>query len=64
MPKTDAYEAQLFVAHDKGALQSIARKSELSKFKAAASAAAAQSGPKTSLLPQNSLPPRASKTDA
>jgi predicted DNA binding CopG/RHH family protein len=111
VPKTDAYEARLIEAYDKGSLKSVATKSELSKFKAAARATAIkdrrvnirlssgdlqdiqvkaleeglpyqtliasvlhkyvtgrlaerESGPKTSLLPQNSLPQRASKTDA
>jgi predicted DNA binding CopG/RHH family protein len=36
MPKTDAYESGLLTAFNKGALKSIASKSELSRFKAAA----------------------------
>lgn len=40
MPKTDAYETELLAAYDKGALKSVATKSELSKFKAAARATA------------------------
>ena len=40
MPKTDAYEAQLLAAFDKGALKSVATKAELAKFKAAARATA------------------------
>ena len=40
MPKTDAYEAELLSAFDKGALKSVATKAELSKFKAAARATA------------------------
>lgn len=40
MPKTDAYEAQLSEAYDKGSFKSVATKSELSKFKAAARATA------------------------
>jgi predicted DNA binding CopG/RHH family protein len=40
MPKTDAYESELLVAYDKGALQSIGSKSELARFKAAARATA------------------------
>ncbi len=40
MPKTDSYEIELLVAFDKGSLKSVATKSELSKFKAAARATA------------------------
>lgn len=40
MPKTDAYEAELLGAYDKGLLKSVATKSELLKFKAAARATA------------------------
>ena len=40
MPKTDAYEADLPGAFDKGALKSVATKAELSRFKAAARATA------------------------
>ena len=40
MPKTDAYEADLLGAFDKGALKSVATKAELSRFKAAARATA------------------------
>jgi predicted DNA binding CopG/RHH family protein len=40
MPKTDPYEAELLAAYDKGSLKSVATKSELSKFKAAARATA------------------------
>ena len=40
MPKTDAYEAELLKAFEKGALKSVATKSELSKLKAAARATA------------------------
>jgi predicted DNA binding CopG/RHH family protein len=40
MPKTDAYEADLLAAFDKGALKSVATKAELSRFKAAARATA------------------------
>ena len=40
MPKTDPYETELLAAYDKGALKSVATKSELSKFKAAARATA------------------------
>jgi predicted DNA binding CopG/RHH family protein len=40
MPRTDAYETELLAAYDKGAFQSVASKSELSKFKAAARATA------------------------
>ena len=40
MPKTDAFETGLLAAFDKGALKSIASKSELSRFKAAARATA------------------------
>lgn len=36
MPKTDAHEAGLLSAFDKGALKSVATKAELSEFKAAA----------------------------
>ena len=36
MPKTDSYETELLVAYDKGSLKSVATKSELAKFKAAA----------------------------
>ena len=40
MPKTDSFETELLGAYDKGVLQSIATKSELAKFKAAARATA------------------------
>ena len=40
MPKTDPYEAELLVAYDGGELKSVATKSELSKFRAAARATA------------------------
>ena len=40
MPKIDPYETELLAAYDKGALKSVATKSELSKFKAAARATA------------------------
>jgi len=40
MPKTDAYEAELLAAFDKGALKSVATKAELANFKAAARATA------------------------
>jgi predicted DNA binding CopG/RHH family protein len=40
MPKTDAYETELLTAYDKGALKSVATKSELSRFKSAARATA------------------------
>ena len=40
MPKTDAYEAELVSAFEKGALKSVATKAELSKFRAAARATA------------------------
>jgi predicted DNA binding CopG/RHH family protein len=40
MPKTDAYEAEVLAAFDKGALKSVATKAELAKFKAAARATA------------------------
>jgi predicted DNA binding CopG/RHH family protein len=40
MPKTDAFETELLGAYDKGVLKSIATKSELAKFKAAARATA------------------------
>ena len=40
MPKTDAYEADLLAAFDKGTLKSVATKAELSRFKAAARATA------------------------
>lgn len=40
MATTDAYEAELLAAYDKGALKSIASKSELARFKAAARATA------------------------
>ena len=40
MPNTDAYEADLLAAFDKGALKSVATKAELSRFKAAARATA------------------------
>lgn len=40
MPKTDADEFELLAAYDKGALKSVATKSELTKFKAAARATA------------------------
>ena len=38
MPKTDAYEAELLAAFDKGALKSVASQTELAKFEAAARA--------------------------
>jgi predicted DNA binding CopG/RHH family protein len=40
MPKTDPYETEMLAAYDKGSLKSVATKSELSKFKAAARATA------------------------
>jgi len=40
MPKTDPYEAELLSAYDGGLLKSVATKSELSKFRAAARATA------------------------
>ena len=40
MHKTDRYESELLAAYDKGSLKSVATKSELSKFKAAARATA------------------------
>lgn len=40
MPKTDSYEIELLAAYDKGSLKSVATKTELSKFKAAARATA------------------------
>jgi predicted DNA binding CopG/RHH family protein len=41
MPKkTDAYEAELLAAYDKGALKSVATKAELARIKAAARATA------------------------
>jgi predicted DNA binding CopG/RHH family protein len=40
MPKTDSYEAELLAAYDSGSLKSVATKTELSKFKAAARATA------------------------
>jgi predicted DNA binding CopG/RHH family protein len=40
MPKTDPYDTELLTAFDKGALKSVATKSDLSKFKAAARATA------------------------
>ena len=40
MPKTDAYEAEVLSAFEKGSLRSVATKAELSKFKAAARATA------------------------
>ncbi len=40
MPKTDADEAELLDAFDKGALKSVASKPELAKFRAAARATA------------------------
>ena len=40
MPKTDPYEVELLEAYDKGSLKSVATKSELAKFKAAARATA------------------------
>ena len=42
MPKTDPYEAELLGAYDGGLLKSVATKSELSKFRAAARATAAK----------------------
>lgn len=40
MPKTDPYEAELLGAYEGGLLKSVATKSELSKFRAAARATA------------------------
>ena len=40
MPKTDSYETELLAAYDKGALKSVATKSDLTRFKAAARATA------------------------
>ncbi len=40
MPKTDLYESELVAAFDKGLLNSVATKSELARFKAAARATA------------------------
>jgi predicted DNA binding CopG/RHH family protein len=40
MPKTDPYEAELLGAYERGSLISVATKSELSKFRAAARATA------------------------
>jgi predicted DNA binding CopG/RHH family protein len=40
MPKTDPYETELLGAYDGGLLKSVATKSELSKFRAAARATA------------------------
>jgi predicted DNA binding CopG/RHH family protein len=40
MPKTDAYEAEILAAYEKGLLKSVATKEELAKFKAAARATA------------------------
>jgi predicted DNA binding CopG/RHH family protein len=42
MPKTDAYELEILNAYEKGKLKSVATKSELAKFKAAARATAAK----------------------
>lgn len=53
MPKTDPFEAELLAAYDKGLLKSVATKSELSKFEAAARATAIKA-----------LPRRAGKADA
>ncbi len=36
MPKTDPYESELLTAFEKGTLKSVATKSELARFKAAA----------------------------
>lgn len=40
MPEIDPYETELLAAYDKGLLTSVATKSELAKFKAAARATA------------------------
>ena len=40
MPKNDPYDIKLIEAYDKGQLKSVARKSELSKFKSTARATA------------------------
>lgn len=40
MPKTDPYETELLTAFEKGTLKSVATKSELARFKAAARATA------------------------
>jgi len=40
MPKFDAYELEILKAYEKGHLKSVATKSELTKFKAAARATA------------------------
>ena len=40
MPKIDAYEHEILTAYEKGQLKSVATKTELAKFKAAARATA------------------------
>lgn len=40
MPKADQYDAELLAAYEKGALRSIATKTELSRFRAVARATA------------------------
>lgn len=40
MPRIDRYESELIAAYNKGSLKSVATKSELSKFRAAARATA------------------------
>lgn len=40
MPRTDAYEAELLSAFERGALKSVATRAELAKFKSAARATA------------------------
>ena len=40
MPRTDAYEAEILAAYEAGKLRSIASKSELARFRAAARATA------------------------
>jgi len=47
MPKIDAYELEVVTAFEKGQLGSVASKSELAKFKAAARATVQSSGPAT-----------------
>ena len=64
MPKTDAYEADLLAAFDKGALKSVATKAELAKFKAAARATALkdpQGNPRTLAATQAALAGKARK---
>lgn len=63
MQKTDPYETELLAAYDKASLKSVATKSELFRFKAAARATAIKGGlaqregPSKVAIPQPESPP-------